>query len=272
MKANKSKFSDKIGIKATAMIEQLDTLLHERDSFERTEMARCNQKLYGLLAAVYQRYEEATTSPTALKLTVDALTSRLKARGKRVQENSTALSVFVRYVFDTDRQRVFTYTRAIQAAKTKKIAPENFPGFVIESGGLEECMAMASTNQAVLQRKQQVVAAMPMVEDILSDAASPVLAEFKVDVSLIKNLKDGGKTFMIGTCDADGNVQVRSVIPAYSSAFEKWAKTKIAEHLQVGQQQAARETAKLDQQAALDKASLMLTRTKSATVKVGELH
>lgn len=272
MESNESNFSAKTGLKATAMIEQLDTLLQERDSFERTDMARCNQKLYELLAAVYQRYEEAATSRTALKLTLDALTSRIKGRGGRVQKNSSALSVFVRYVFDSDRQRVFTYTRAIQAAKVKKIAPENFPAFVNESGGLEECMLMASADPAAQQRKQQVVAAMPAVEEILDDVSGSVLAEFKVDVDLIQKIKDTGKAFMIGTCDANGNIRVRSVIPAYSSSVEKWAKTKMAEHLQVTQRQAELDSAKAEQQAALDRALKTLTKAAAATLKVGELN
>ena len=269
--ATTKKVSDKTALKASAMIEQLDKLAVERDEFERTDMARTNQKLYELLGTVYGRYMEAAASEAVLKLTVATLTEILKKRDKPVQKNSTALSVFVRYVFNSERQRIFTYTRAIQAAIANKVDPTEFVAYVTEAGGVEECMTKAVPSKKAQEKQQQIADAMPLVEEILDEDSGNVLAEFKVDAAMVKDLKDDGKAFMIGTCDAKGNIQVRSVIPAYSDGFEKWAKEKMAAYLHEHQAKSTKQVAECEQEMALEQAVAMLTKAQAGTVKVGEL-
>ncbi len=265
------KISAKTAVKASAMIEALDKLAVERNEFEQTDLARTNMKLYKLLAMVYARYEEAAAQESVLKLTVAALTERMKAAGKRVQQNTPALSLFVRFVVDSERQRIFTYTRAIQAAQSNSIKPDGFAQFVIDEGGLEDCKAKVKPSAKAQEKQQQIADAMPLVEEILDEDSGNVLAEFKVDAAMVEELKDGGKAFMIGTCDAMGNVQVRSVIPAYSDGFEKWAKTKMAEYLHEQQGKSTKKEAEDEQEMAIEQAMSMLTKAKSGTVKVGEL-
>lgn len=271
MSTSSKKISAKNAVKASAMIEALDKLAVERNEFEQTDLARTNMKLYKLLAMVYERYEQASAQEDVLKLTVAALTERMKAAGKRVQQNTTALSLFVRFVFDSERQRIFTYTRAIQAAQSNSIKPDGFAQFVIDEGGLEDCKAKVQPNAKAQEKQQKIADAMPLVEEILDEGSGNVLAEFKVDAAMVEELKDGGKAFMIGTCDAMGNVQVRSVIPAYSDGFEKWAKTKMAEYLHEHKSKSAKKEAEDEQEMAIEQAMSMLTKAKSGTVKVGEL-
>lgn len=269
--ATTKKISDKAQVQASAMIEQLDKLAAERDEFERGEMARTNQKLYEILGQVYARFEQARAQQSVLKKTVEVLTERLKAQRTRIQQNTPALSVFVRYVFNSERQRIFTYTRAIQAAIASNIAPDEFAAYVTEAGGVEECMAKAVPSKKAQEKQQQIADAMPLVEEILDEDSGNVLAEFKVDAAMVKDLKDDGKAFMIGTCDAKGNIQVRSVIPAYSEGFEKWAKEKMAAYLHEHKAQSTKNVAEGEQEMALEQAVAMLTKAQAGTVKVGEL-
>lgn len=243
--------NDKTAVKATSMVEQLDKLSVAREEFEKTDWARTNQKLYELLGAVYARYEEASAEKSVLALTVKTLTEILKKRGNRVQQNSTALSLFVRYVFNCDRQRIFTYTRAIHAASSHGITPDQLATFITTAGGVEECKKkVAEVSSKVMEKTRTIESAMPLVEETLLNDSAPSLAQFKVSPALVANVWNKGMTFMIGSSDAKGNVEVRCVIPAHSAGFEKWAKTNLALFL-AQQQQAAEE---LEQAQLKDKA------------------
>ena len=142
--------NDKTAVKATSMVEQLDKLSVAREEFEKTDWARTNQKLYELLGAVYARYEEASAEKSVLALTVKTLKEILKKRGNRVQQNSTALSLFVRYVFNCDRQRIFTYTRAIHAAISHSITPDQLATFITTAGGVDHPSLRAVLTQIVV--------------------------------------------------------------------------------------------------------------------------
>lgn len=264
-------FSDKTGLKASAMIEKLDKLAAERKEFERTDMARTNKKLYELLSNVYKSYEEAASSSAVLKLTVQGLTTILKKHGQRVQQNSTALSLFVRYVFDSERQRIFNYTRAIQAAKASDVKPEQFIEFVTEAGGIEECKAQAKPNEKISEMQQKIAEVMPLVDELLSKDGGQVLASFKVDAKLVDDIKGSGMAFMVGTCDAKGNIKVRSVIPGYSAGFENWAKKKMAQYLQAQKAVSNKKTAQAEQEKAIGEAISTINKAKAGTIKVGEL-
>lgn len=271
MTTKQKTIGDKAAVKASAMILELDKLAAVRKEFEDTDWARTNQKLYSILGDVYARYDEAAANADLQKMTVKALMEILKKRGDRVQQNTPALSLFVRYVFNSDRQRIYTYARAIQAAKSSGVEPKNFVDFVNEAGGIEECKAKVTPNAKLLQKQQQIAEAMPLVEEILAKDGSTVLAEFKVDSKLVDSIKDRGVAFMVGTCDADGNIKVRSVIPAYSEGFEKWAKEKMAEHLYVNKAESNKKSAELDMEITLEQALAVINKANVGTIKVGEL-
>ena len=269
--ATNETFNKKAAVKASAMLEELDKLAAVRKEFEDTDWARTNQKLYSILGDVYARYEEAAANTEVLSMTVKALAEILKGRGNRVQQNTPAMSLFVRYVFNSERQRIFTYARAIHAAKASGVEPAKFVDFVNEAGGIEECKAKVAPNAKVLQKQQQIAEAMPLVEEILAGDGSTVLAEFKVDSQMVDSIKDRGVAFMVGTCDAKGNIKVRSVIPAYSEGFEKWAKEKMAEYLHAHKAESSKKAAEAEQEISLEKALAVIAKVNAGTVKVGEL-
>ncbi len=263
--------STNAAVQVSALMGKLDELAVARHNFESTDWVRTNQKLYSLLGDVYARYEDAAANAKVLRLTVKALTAVLKERGNRVQQNSTALSLFVRYVFSSDRQRIFTYTRALQAAKASGIKPAQFADFVNQAGGIEECKTKVSPSEKTVKKQQQIAAAMPLVDEILDKDGSTVLAQFKVDALMFEAIKEHEVTFLLGTCDEKGSIKVRSVVPGYSEGYEKWAKEKMAEYLHAQKSASDQKTAEAAQDKAVEEVLSQIAKANHCTVKVGEL-
>jgi len=259
-------------VKASTAIVELDKLAQACATFESTELARTNQILYGLLAQVYKQYSLVAADKKVLSDVVKALVVILKTRGQRVQNNTSALSLFVRYVFNSDRQRIFNYTRAIQAAKSSKVGADDFVAFVNAAGGIEECKAQVPASADQQLKQEKLAQAMPLVDEVLSkDNNSVSLAHFKVDADMVKDLAESGLAVMLGTCDKQGNIVVRSVVPAHNEGYIKWAKQKMASYLADKQQQSSTAQAQAQQQASVDQALEILAKVQAGTVTVGEI-
>jgi len=217
--------------KASALVNELDKLSEQCEVFEKNEWSKANNDLIGMLEKIYSRYKEAAADSVVLDSTLSSLKAILAERGNRIQKNSTPISVFVRFVFNKSRQRVNAYSNALMAAHVAAIPPERFANFVKEAGGLEQCKVKFAPSPKTLEKQRQIAEAMPQVDVLLSSDGDQVLAEFNVDVQMLEAVKDRGIVFLIGTCDVNGNVKVRSVIPGYSERYEKWAKKKLAQYL-----------------------------------------
>ena len=117
-------------IAATDVIKQADKLFSEREHFETKILARTNEALYKLLADVYALYENATLSEKCMKESIASMRSELKKRGIVTQANTPRITVFVRYVFNSDRKRSYNYTQTLLAAIAEEIEPKNLPEFI----------------------------------------------------------------------------------------------------------------------------------------------
>jgi len=95
-----------------SMLKRANELCADRETFETTTLARSNAELYAILSNVYALFIQAVDS-NCLKETIKELTSVLKERGFRIQSNTPALTVFVRYVFNSDRKRAYNYASTL---------------------------------------------------------------------------------------------------------------------------------------------------------------
>ena len=107
--------SSKSLLSAQAIVSKADALVKQREDFEQNEYARSNKRLYEILAEVLAMYEDAKVSKTVLAETVKQMKDNLAVSKIRIQTNTLALTLFVRYVFRTDRQRSMNYSRTLQA-------------------------------------------------------------------------------------------------------------------------------------------------------------
>ncbi len=257
-------------VKASSLMVVLDALVAERETFEREEYARSNAKLYEILSKIYAAYTQAKTSDSVLTETVKQMKNVLKESGERIQLNTLAINLFVRYVFRTSRQRAHNYSRTLQAAYAKKIAPEALPQFIADSGGVEECKKDFVKGPKALEREAKIASALDMVNEQLSNN-SHCLAEVSVPAAWVTESVGKEMTFLIGRADKNGKVQVTSVVPAFSKGMAKWAKNQLALFL-AEQQKESQKTAKAKRKDAVIAAvARSAKKNNSATETVGEL-
>ena len=121
------------------VIDRADALFKERERFEGAELARSNKALYKLLMQVYELFEAARADVKCLKAAVKTMSEKLKERGVKIQSNTPALTVFVRYVFNSDRKRAYAYTQTLMAAIQQEVQPTKLANFIESQNGVEEC-------------------------------------------------------------------------------------------------------------------------------------
>ena len=256
--------------RASKLVVVLDALVAERVKFEQEEYARSNAKMYEILSKIYNAYKIAKSSDSLLKETVKQMKQVLQESGERIQTNTLAINLFVRYVFRTSRQRAHNYSRTLQAAYSKNITPEALAQFIADGGGVEECKKDFVKGPKALERQAKIAGALDMVNEQLSNNATS-LAQVIVPAEWVAGTYGEEMTFLIGKADKTGKVQVTSVVPAYSKGMAKWAKQQLALFLaeqQAATQKAAKGKRKDD---AIGAATSKVKNNNSATETVGEL-
>lgn len=257
-------------VKASSLMITLNALVTERESFEREEYARSNAKLYEILSKIYAAYKQAKSSETVLAETVKQMKDVLQKSGERIQVNTLAINLFVRYVFRTSRQRAHNYSRTLQAAYAKDIAPEALAHFIADGGGVEECKKDFTKSPKMLEREAKIAGALDMVNEQLTNS-STCLAEVSVPAAWVAGSYGQEMTFLVGRADKNGKVQVTSVVPAFSKGMAKWAKNQLALFL-AEQQAATQKVAKVKRKdAAITAVAKKAKKNNSATETVGEL-
>jgi len=257
-------------IKAQSHIAILEHLACLFEQFERDEFTRTHQKLYEILAKVYEQYLALKTDRSLLSTVAKELVNELKRKGQRVQANSTVLSLFVRTVFpNSGRQRIHNYVRAIQAAHADNVPPCDFAAFVTDQGGIEECGFRTKNHEQ--KDHALLVNGMQLVEDMLTSPNKTALASFKADLDLLSELKGSNIAVLLGEVDAAGNVTVVSVVPGYKKSVVAWAKGCMAHYLSGLADQASHEDKKFNAANAIDEAVSMSRKIDLGTATFGEL-
>jgi hypothetical protein len=90
---------------AGGLVTQLDGLVSKRQQWEVTDYKKANDGLYSLLASCLDVFSSkfVTADDNDKKVLRTELSARLTAGGVRVQRNTTTLTMFVRFVFGSDR-------------------------------------------------------------------------------------------------------------------------------------------------------------------------
>lgn len=258
-------------VQASTVLLKLEQLADQRADFEKNEFARTNQRLYEILAEIYEQYEVLNGNRALLMLMIEKVGEHLKAKGQRIQENTQVLSLFVRMVFNSERQRIHNYTRAIQAAKEDNVKPKDFAKYVTDKGGIEECRLQSKPTEGELKTQAAIEQGMPLVEEIFATPEKTPLATFKVNPSLLSNLKGKPMAILLGEFDSMGNVKVVTVVPGYKESVITWAKEKMAVHLANQQAISKAEASKVEADDAIDDAVSVSRKIEMGTATVGEL-
>ena len=144
-----------------ATVQSLDGLLARRQQWEAADYKKANEGLYALLAdclALFNQQFMAADATGQKALRVD-LSAKLKAGGVKVQKTSPTLTMFVRYVFGSDRKRAQGYAYVLKAAISHGIAANALADYIVAEGGIEEVKRQMVMKEETLARRAAVDAA-----------------------------------------------------------------------------------------------------------------
>lgn len=225
------------------MIAKLDELVTKRKAWQ-VEFDRTNKGLYSLLASCLESYYEIKGT-TAEKEILEGIKTTLKARKVKVQESTPVLTLLVRYVFNAERRRAHSYARALRVAVSEKITAAEFAKWVAKFGGVEEVAKTQGATEETLKKREQLLAKMEEVKDLLEQQIDTPLATV-AKTALVNAADTAEYTLLIGKMQANGKTKVLSVVPNSSSAMLETAIKKIAVALIALGDQVAQENAKQD--------------------------
>lgn len=216
-----------------ALVTQLDGLVAKRKQWEATDYKKANEGLYSLLASCLDVFNSkfVNADDNNKKTLRGELSARLKADGVRVQRNTTTLTMFVRFVFGSDRKRAHGYTYVLKAAISYDVPAANLPSWIVEQGGIEEVRRQMIVSEEAKQRKADLANAQTQVKAGIEQAVVTPLAQVRLSgVS-------GEYALLLAIPSPDGTVSIVGVISDineafYNSCLLKMARVKAADNAQ----------------------------------------
>lgn len=215
------------------IVQQLDALFKTRENWEKTDYKKSNDGLYQLmskcLGVFNSQYVKADkASQNALR---KELTDKLKASGVNVLAKSSTLTMFVRYVFNADRNRAHGYANVLLAAIEAGIDAKDLPDFIIQAGGIEEIKRNKVKSQSAIDKKQKIDAAKAEVKlEVEMASAMTPLATVAVEGLIGSYALMLVKPKLNGTADVVGTL---SDLPAsmVDTLITRMAKARVQEML-----------------------------------------
>lgn len=160
------------------IVQQLDGLSKAREQWEATDYKKANEGLYQLLSeclAVFNAQYVKANKPAQAALRAE-LTNKLTAAGVRVLATSSTLTMFVRFVFNSDRNRAHGYSKVLLAAIAEGVQAKDLSEFIIAAGGIEEIKRREVTSPEAIakQQKIEVATADVKLEVEMAAAVAPI--------------------------------------------------------------------------------------------------
>ncbi len=173
VKTNKTSTQAAALVFATATVQKLDALARRRQEWESTAFAKANEGLYAILAECQEIYEEKflNAGDSDQKALRADLKARLEHAGVKVQNNTTTLTMVVRFVFGSDRKRAHGYNYVIRAALSHGVAPQQLPSWIKANGGIEEIKRKTVPSKKALANREIREAAIDQVKAAAETAA-----------------------------------------------------------------------------------------------------
>ena len=146
---------------ANGIVQSLDALSERRQQWEITDYKKANDGLYALLAGCLDVFQNkfVNADGNSRKTLRNELCARLIADGVKVQSNTTTLTMFVRFVFSSDRKRAHGYAYVLKAAISKAITANDLPAYIAEQGGIEEIKRDMVVSEAAQAKRAAIVSA-----------------------------------------------------------------------------------------------------------------
>lgn len=230
-------------LSADTVLVRADALFKERERFEGAELARSNKALYKLLMQVYELFEAAREDVKCLKAAVKTMSDKLKERGVKIQSNTPALTVFVRYVFNSDRKRAYAYTQTLMAAIQQEVKPAGLATFIESQNGVEECRKQLIKKDETVTKEAELKAAGADVSDELKSMRA--VTTVSLPAARVSFCDGAEFAFIVARSLGNGEFELLRAVPRSTKAMHTSAVKELAKDLIV-QRAAADEKAKAE--------------------------
>ena len=198
------------------MVSKLDELSIVRDTWEKTEYRTATESLYLLLSRTYAIYEEhfvKANDKDRLAMRKE-IASKLELEKIRVTKSSSTLSMLIRYVFKSDRQRVMRYRNAVEAAKSHGVSAAELPVWLREQGGIDAVMKAAKETPQMRAAKAELDTATKEVRIQIDERKHIPLAYVQID-----QIKAEKRCVLIAEPAIDGSFKILEVVTDVSDAL-----------------------------------------------------
>ena len=188
--------------------EQLKSLEIARISWENTELAQSNNRLYSILQQAYQFYlvMKQDESKDVRKDKQAALDAFINDRGYANSFGATThdMTRVVKCVFGVDRRRVSAYSIALREALRQEVGASDLIVFLEENGGVEQ-IRMGGTKPLSASRRAELVKA---------EVSEAVISTVKFDAVVVKANADwvDKQVVFVATYLPTGEFEVNAVV------------------------------------------------------------
>jgi hypothetical protein len=211
-------------------VQTLDGLVQRRKQWEGTDYKKANEGLYALLADCLGLFQDQFLQANANSqktLRLD-LTAKLKADGVKIQKTTPTLTMFVRFVFGSDRKRAHGYAYVLKAAISQGVSAADLCAYIAAEGGIEEVKRKMVVSEAAQVNRANLASAKAAVVSAVEQAAVVPLA--RIAMAGIT----GKFALLLAQPTPDGMVNIVGVLPEAQDALvnaliAKMAKRKVAD-------------------------------------------
>jgi len=246
-----------VGNTTTAVPQnKLAVMEQERMSWETTELAASNKRLYSILKDAYSYYLVMKQDPIKETRTqhIADLDNFISQRGYTFMPSTHDMTRVVKCVFGVDRRRVSAYSIALREALRQQIAAEDLVAFVEVNGGVEQIRMGGSKPLSVTKRAE-----MAAVEVLGTD-----LGKLKFDPKLMPADADwtDQQVVIVATYLPTGEFQANAVlrhdsaVNAALAAFYSQQQAKVREAAKIEREAEDQRAADLKKSAAKVRAAV----------------
>ena len=124
-----------------SLIGQAEDLAAEHEAFNANYVIGGRKALYNLLGKIAVLVEQFDASVDKAELIKIVRKNLQEQYGIKTQENTSDVTVLVRYITRADRKTAHVYARAIETARANQVAPAQFSEYLEQAGGVERIRA-----------------------------------------------------------------------------------------------------------------------------------
>ena len=189
-------------------VETIEELMEQHADWQANEYKTANERLYGLLAQVYDLYMQYKEGSSADQAKREWLQQECEKLNIKLSKRPTFLQLITKRVFFNelvDSKRVSSYVRALSAAEQLGVKTgSEIPGFIRKYGGIEEVRGMLNPNHMTVKQRASKGRETVSELETLTTVSLKGVADYLTDAK-------GKPVLLVGMVNDQGGVDVKEV-------------------------------------------------------------